>query len=175
MAFLNAIWDSWRTPGGFSRTFSTLFGPYFQSYPENFSLFWAISSIQLMFSKWRHFERHLEFLGKLQGDSGTFSMLCPYFQSYTEHVTLLWAISSIRHVFVKMTAILDAILDILESSKGIVQKFSMLFCWFCWTYSENFSLFWANSSIQVMFFDNNVYFGCHLEFPGSSRRIVQNF
>ena len=37
-----------------------------------------------------HFERHFGFLGKLQGDSPTFSMLFdPYFQSYPEIFSLL--------------------------------------------------------------------------------------
>jgi len=43
-------WISFKAPEGFSRTFSMLFCPYFQSYTGNFSFFWAISSVQLKFS-----------------------------------------------------------------------------------------------------------------------------
>jgi len=46
-AILNAI-ISWKAAEGFSRTFSMLFSPYFQSYPENVSLLWAISSVHIM-------------------------------------------------------------------------------------------------------------------------------
>src|SRR6218665_2410915 len=42
----------------------------------------------------------------------------------------------------------------------------MLFYCFLWTYSENFSLFCSNSSIQVMFFENDSHFGRHLGFLG---------
>ena len=53
----------------------------------------------------------------------------------------------------------------------------MLFHWYFWTYSENFSFFRANSSIQVMFFENDGHFKRHLEFLGklqgdSSRLLV---
>jgi len=42
-----------------------------------------------------------------------------------------------------MTAILDAILDFLEAPGRFSRTFSMLFCWFFRTYSENVSLLWA--------------------------------
>src|SRR6218665_683583 len=63
-------WISFKAPDEFSRTFSILFclHVYFRSYNENFSLL-VISSIQLIFLNDGHFERHLEFLGKLQRES----------------------------------------------------------------------------------------------------------
>ena len=48
MAIVDAIWDFLEAPGGFFRTFSMLFCPYFRGFNENFSLLGAISSIQLM-------------------------------------------------------------------------------------------------------------------------------
>src|SRR6218665_1310282 len=78
-AILSAILDFRGSCRGFSRTFSLLFGPYFQSYPENFSLVGAISSIQILNDG--HLGRHLEFLGKLQGDSPGL-LLC-----YSAHIS----------------------------------------------------------------------------------------
>src|SRR6218665_1689135 len=77
--------------------------------------------------------------------------------SYFKHTT---------NVFVEMTAILDAILDFLESSSGILQDFWYVFLRIFWTYSENLSLSRASSNIQVIFFENDIHFGRHIEFLG---------
>jgi len=50
-----------------------------------------------------------------------------------------------------MTAILDAILDFLEVPVGFSRTFIMLFCPYFHSYTENFSLLWAISSIRLMF------------------------
>jgi len=116
-AILDAILSFWKAAEGFSRTFSMLFCPYFWSYTGHFSLFWAISSIRLMFLlRWQPF----------------------------------WTPSWISW----------------KAPGGFSRTFGMLCYWFFWTYSENLSLSWASSSIQVIFFENDVHFGRHLEFLG---------
>jgi len=146
-----------------------LFGPYFQSYPENFSLLWAISSIQLMFFKWRPFWTPSWVFWKAPGGfSRTFSMLfCPYFWSYTGNFSLFWAISSMRLMFLLRWQPFWTPSWISWKAPGVFSRtFGMLFYWFFWTYSENLSLSWASSNIQVIFFENDVHFGRHLEFLG---------
>jgi len=68
-----------------------------------------------------HFERHIGFLGKLQRDSPGL-LVC-----YSTHISGATLVISAcfelfqaytTNVFVEMTAILDAILDFLESSRG---------------------------------------------------------
>ena len=66
--FWTPSWISFKAPEGFSGTFSILFCLYFRSYNENFSLL-VISSIQQIILKNGHFERHLEFHGKLQREA----------------------------------------------------------------------------------------------------------
>jgi len=48
-AILDVILDFLEISGGFPRTFIMLFCPYFRNYAENFSLLWAISSMQPIF------------------------------------------------------------------------------------------------------------------------------
>ena len=52
-----------------------------------------------------------------------------------------------------MKAILDAILDFLESLGGFYRTFIMLFYWFFWTYSENLSLLWEIFGFYIMLLD----------------------
>ena len=165
-AILDVILDSLRALRGFSRTFSMLFCPYFQSYHENFSLLWATSSIQLMFFKWQpfwtpfwvfwkgaggfsrtcsmlfcpyfwshtgnfsfendvHFGRPLEFLGQLQSDCPE-PLVC-YSTNFSGPILKISACSELIQAYkrcsLKMTSIFDAILDFLESSRGILQDF----------------------------------------------------
>jgi len=94
-------------------------------------------------------------------------LLVPYFQSYPENFRMLWAISSIRLMFLfKWRPFWTPFWISWQAPGGFSSTFSMLFCWLHWTYSENFGLFWANSSMQVMFFENDGHFGRQLEFLG---------
>jgi len=147
-----------------------LFGPYFQSYPEDFSLLWAISSIRLMFFfKWRPFWTPSWVFRKAADEFfRTFCMLlCPNFRSYTENFSLLWAISNIRLMFLlKWRPFWTPSWISWKAPVGFSRTFSMLFYWFFWTYSENVSLFWASSNVEVICFENDGHFGRHLEFLG---------
>src|SRR6218665_2016691 len=72
-----------------------------------------------------HFRRHLEFLGNFQGDSP--GLLVCYSIGFSGPILKISACSELvltyKKYSLKMTAILDAILDFLESSRGILQDF----------------------------------------------------
>jgi len=96
---------------------------------------------KMFLENYGHFGRHLGFLTKLLELLGTYSMLFySYSRSYSENVGLLSGISSIQLIFLENDTILDAILDFLKSSRGIVGDVSMLFYSYSWSYPENFSL-----------------------------------
>src|SRR6218665_3912170 len=103
-----------------------LFYCFFWTYSENFSLFWSNSSIQVMFfENDGHLGRHLEFLGKLQGDSPGLLVCCS--TGFSGPILKIAACSELvltyREYSLKMMAIFDAILNFLDSSWVIVQNF----------------------------------------------------
>jgi len=103
-----------------------LFYWFFWTYSENVSLFWASSNVEVIcFENDGHFGRHLEFLGLLQGDCP--ELLVCYSTDIPGPILKMSAPSELIQAYkwcsLKMTAILDAILNFLESSRGILQDF----------------------------------------------------
>src|SRR6218665_149306 len=103
-----------------------LFYCFFWTYSENFSLFCASSNVQvILFENDGHFGRHLEFLGLLQGDCP--QLLVCYSTDIPGPILKISASSELVQSYklcsLKMTAILDAILNFSESSRGILQDF----------------------------------------------------
>jgi len=114
-----------------------------------------------------HFDAVFDFLESSRGFLRTFSMLiCLFFWTYSENFSLFWANSSIQVVLWKWRPFWTPSWISWKAPGGFFRTFSMLFYWSFWTYSENFSLFWASSNIQVIFFENDGHFGRHLEFLG---------
>src|SRR6218665_827162 len=97
-----------------------------------------------------------------------------YIRRYPEHFSLFPAILSIQLFFLNLRFFLTPSWNTIKAADGLSMTFNMLFCPYFRSYSENFSLLWALSSIQLLISLNDGHFGRHLGFIGNSKAILQD-